>query len=119
VLVIDDKDALRLVSQMLRRKGFTVIAAGNGEGGLDLFRTSTLPVDVVVLDLTLPGMSSRGVLAELRRIQPGLKLIITSAYGQDWALTTLGGQHPWLYIRKPYQLSQLADLRPDACLDKP
>jgi two-component system, cell cycle sensor histidine kinase and response regulator CckA len=119
VLVVEDEDTLRLaVSQMLRRKGFTVITAANGETGLDLFRTSALQVDVVLLDLTLPGISSREVLGELRRIQPDLKVIITSAYSQDWAQTTLGGQHPWLYIRKPYQLSQLAGLLHDACLDK-
>ena len=119
VLVIEDEDTLRLaVSQMLRRKGFGVIAAPNGEAGLELFTNSAQQIDVALLDLTLPGMSSREVLAELRRIQPKLKVIITSAYSQDWALTTLGGQHPWLYIRKPYQLSQLADLLQDACLEK-
>jgi two-component system, cell cycle sensor histidine kinase and response regulator CckA len=119
VLVVEDEDTLRLaVSQMLRRKGFNVIAAANGETGVDLFATSERQIDVALLDLTLPGMSSREVLGELRRIQPGLKVIITSAYSQDWAQTTLGGQHPWLYIRKPYQLGQLAGLLQDVCLEK-
>ena len=111
VLVVEDEDTLRLaVSKMLRRKGFTVIEAANGKTGVDLFRASAPEIDVVLLDLTLPGMSGREVLSELRRIQPNVKVIITSAYSQEQAQTTLGGQQPWLYIRKPYQLNELTGL---------
>jgi PAS domain S-box-containing protein len=119
VLVVEDEDTLRLaVSKMLRRSGFTVIEAADGETGVDLFKASKRQIDVALLDLTLPGMSSREVLSEIRKVQPGVKVIITSAYSQDWAQTTIGGQHPWLYIRKPYQLSQLTGLLQSVCSDK-
>ena len=119
VLVVEDEDTLRLaVSKMLRRKGFTVIEAANGKTGVDLFRASAPEIDVVLLDLTLPGMSGREVLSELRRIQPNVKVIITSAYSQEQAQTTLGGQQPWLYIRKPYQLNELTGLLRNVYLDK-
>ena len=109
--MVEDEDTLRLaVSKMLRTKGFTVIEAANGKTGVDLFRASAPEIDVVLLDLTLPGMSGREVLSELRRIQPDVKVIITSAYSQEQAQTTLGGQQPWLYIRKPYQLNELTGL---------
>ena len=67
-------------------------------------------IDVVLLDLTLPGMTGREVLEELRRMRPDVKVIITSAYSQDTALKAIGGQQPWLYIRKPYRVSEVADL---------
>ena len=83
ILVIEDEESLCLaVSKMLRRKGLTVIEADNGKTGIDLFRVSALQIDVVLLDLTLPGMSGVEVLRELRRIQPDMKVIITSAYSQ-------------------------------------
>ena len=111
VLVVEDEDTLRIaVSKMLRRRGFTVIEAANGEAGVDLFRASALQIDVVLLDLTLPGMSGREVLGELRRVKPNVKVIITSAYSQEQAQNTLGGQQPWRYIRKPYQINELAGL---------
>ena len=118
ILVVEDEDTLRLaVSKMLRKNGFTVLEAADGETGVDLLRASTREIDVALLDLTLPGMSSREVLSELRRVQPKVKVIVTSAYNQDRAQTTIGGQHPWLYIRKPYQLSQLTGLLQNACTE--
>jgi CheY-like chemotaxis protein len=118
VLMVEDEDALRLaISKMLRRKGFTVIEAGDGKTGLDLFRASAAEIDVVLLDLTLPGMSGGEVLDELRRTQPDVKVIIASAYSQDHVLATIGAQRAWLYIRKPYHLSELMGLLRTACLD--
>jgi DNA-binding response OmpR family regulator len=119
VLVVEDEEALRLaVCKMLRRAGFSVIEAANGQIGVDLFRSSALEIDVVLLDLTLPGMSGREILSELRRIKPNVKVIITTAYSKDYALTTIGGEQLWFYIRKPYLLSELTDLLRNVCLDK-
>jgi len=111
ILVVEDEDALRIaVSKILKRKGLTVIQAANGKTAIDLFRAGSAEIDVVLLDLTLPGMSGREVLTELRRVKPNVKVIITSAYSQEQAETALGGQHPWLYIRKPYRLNELTGL---------
>jgi DNA-binding response OmpR family regulator len=68
--------------------------------------------------VTLPGLSGREVLSELRRIQPNVNVIVTSAYSQEQAHTTLGGQQPWLYIRKPYQLNELTGLLRKVYSDK-
>ena len=113
ILVVEDEDTLRLaVSKLLRKNGFTVLEAADGESGVDLLRASTREIDVALLDLTLPGMSSREVLSDLRRVHP------TTAYNQGWAQTTMGGHHSWLYLRKPYQLNQLTGLLQSVFLDK-
>jgi PAS domain S-box-containing protein len=117
VLVVEDEDDLRLaVSKILRKQGFSVIEADNGHAGVDLFRARQREINVVLLDLTLPGMTGREVLEELRRLRPDVKVIITTAYSQDTALKTLGGQQSWLYIRKPYRISEVTDLIRSACL---
>jgi two-component system, cell cycle sensor histidine kinase and response regulator CckA len=119
ILVIEDEDALCLaVSKMLRRKGLTVIEADNGKTGIDLFRVNASQIDVVLLDLTLPGISGLDVLRELRRIQPDVKVIITSAYSQHRVLDAIGEQQPWFYIRKPYQFSELIDLVRHVFIDR-
>jgi len=119
VLVVEDEDALRLVvSKMLSKRGYSVVEASDGRAAVDLFRANEREIDVVLLDLTMPRMNGREVLEELRRTRPDVKVIITSAYSQDTAMKAIGGQQPWLYLRKPYQLSELLALLRNACLHK-
>jgi CheY-like chemotaxis protein len=111
VLIVEDEDTLRVaVSKMLRRRGFKVIEAANGDIGVSFFRANAQEIDLVLLDLTLPGLPSRDVLSELRRLRPEVQVVITTAYSREQAQTTLGGQQPWLYIRKPYQVNELTEL---------
>jgi two-component system, cell cycle sensor histidine kinase and response regulator CckA len=117
VLVVEDEDTLRrAVCKMLRREGASVIEAADGRTGADLFLARAPEIDVVLLDMTLPGMSGQEVLGEIRRIQPGAKVIVTSAYSQDWARTTIDSSEPWLYIRKPYRFEELMGLLEKVCL---
>ncbi len=116
VLIVEDEEGLRLaVSKMLRRAGFTTIEAADGVAALDLFRAGASEIDVVLLDLTLPRMSGGEVLAEMRRIAPNGKVIISSAYSHDYVTRAIHGQQPWLYIRKPYHLSELTSLVQSVC----
>jgi CheY-like chemotaxis protein len=111
ILVVEDEDPLReAVSRMLRKRALQVIEACDGKSALELFQRNPPGIDVVLLDMTLPGMQGREVLAELRRIRPDLKVIVTSAYGKDQAQAAMGELKPWLYIRKPYQFTELTDL---------
>jgi two-component system, cell cycle sensor histidine kinase and response regulator CckA len=111
VLLIDDEDLIRLaVAKMLRKKGFSILEAGDGATGVDLFRNHLEVVDVVLLDLTLPGMSGREVLEALRKMRPGIRVILTTAYSQEQARAAVGGDQSWPYIRKPFQISELLDL---------
>ena len=117
VLVVEDEDELRMaVSKMLRKRDFFVVEAPDGRAGVDLFRANQREFDVVLLDLTLPGMTGREVLEELRRLRPDLKVIITTAYSHDTALKALGGQQSWFYIRKPYRAVEIEDLLRSVCL---
>ena len=111
VLVVEDEEALRTaVSKMLRLRGFRVIESGDGADALNLLRRDAPQVDVVLLDLNLPGVSGPEVLAELQAIRPSAKVILTSAYSRERVQAGLGGELPWPYIRKPYQLAELTAL---------
>ena len=115
ILMVEDEHSLRdPISKMLRRKGLTVFEAADGQAGASLFRDKASVIDVVLLDLTLPGLSGGEVLRELRQLQPDVTVIITSAYSREQAQAMLGTQLPWLYIRKPYQVNELTDLLRDS-----
>ena len=111
VLVIEDEPTLRTgASKFLRMRGFSVIEAEDGNVGTELFLKNAARVDVVLLDMTLPGKSGREVLVELQRLEPEVKVIVTSAYGRSHVQNSLDGLRSWGYIQKPYQLADVERL---------
>lgn len=84
VLVVDDEpDQLGLITEFLNREGCTVIAAASGEHALAL--PLDLPVDLMILDLLLPGVDGWRLAAELRTRFPGCPVAISSVLdAQDY-----------------------------------
>lgn len=110
VLVVEDEELLRsAIGKALRRKNFSVLEAASGSEALRLLIASAASVDVVLLDVTLPGMPSRDTYENIRKIQPDIKVIFTSAYGKEVVDASLGGLSPKRFIRKPFQLGELVD----------
>lgn len=71
ILLVDDEEAIReLSSRMLRSHGYQVVAADSGESALDLFRQDPAKIDLVLLDLAMPGMGGIRCLKEMRTIAP-------------------------------------------------
>jgi DNA-binding response OmpR family regulator len=110
ILIVEDEDLLRdAVSRMLRKKGFTVIEANDGSAAINLLRARKHNIRVILLDLTLPGASSREVFAQAKRLIPNAKVILTSAYSEETATDWLGERADY-FIRKPFGLANLVDL---------
>jgi len=80
LLVDDDRSVRELADEMLRRFGYTVIAASDGEEALEIYRESQADISLVILDLIMPGMGGHKCLAELLNIDPAQKVIIASGY---------------------------------------
>jgi CheY-like chemotaxis protein len=86
VLVVEDEDPLRqAVVRMLRRAGFEVLEAANGTVATDLLRVNGGQIDLILLDMTIPGASSHEVAAVAAQVRPDLKVVLTSAYGEEIA----------------------------------
>jgi CheY-like chemotaxis protein len=116
VLLVEDEEALRqVVSTVLRKRGFDVMEAADGSIAAELFCQQHEAIDAILLDLTLPSMTGMEVLKSVRRIDPDVKVILTSAYKYD----AHEGEHaPWHYIRKPYRTSEVCELLGRACQAK-
>jgi len=107
VLVVDDEDLLRqAVAKMLRKKGLSVIEASDGSGALEILRTGKTPIDVLLLDVTLPGASSRRVYEEAKSLRPGMAVIVTSAKAEERAASSLATNLQY-FLRKPFRLNDL------------
>jgi PAS domain S-box-containing protein len=111
ILVVEDEEQLRLVTaKMLRRNGFGVIEAADGTQALATISAHKETIDVVLLDVTLPGAPSRDVLAEVRRVGPDIKVIVTTAYGTNKVAETFRGMHIDSFLPKPYRAAELVNL---------
>jgi PAS domain S-box-containing protein len=110
ILFVEDEHLLcQAVAKMLRKTGFSVIEAGDGTAALEAIRAYKDSLDIVFLDITLPGASSRDVFLEAKRSIPGVKVIVTSAYSESVAATSLQAKIEH-FIRKPYRVGDLVDL---------
>jgi len=111
ILVVEDEASLRVaVSRMLQRKGFSVIQAADGDQAFELIRSGDGPIDAMLLDITLPGVSSREVFQEARRHRPDLVVVLTSAYSRESVMASFAGLPVEHFIRKPFRMDDLVGL---------
>jgi PAS domain S-box-containing protein len=108
VLIVEDEDALRrAVAKMLRNNGFEVLEADDGSTAIDLLRAAVDKIDMVLLDMTIPGASSAQVVAEAAKTRPDIRVILTSAYSQEMVTAALSASQICDFIRKPFQIGDL------------
>jgi DNA-binding NarL/FixJ family response regulator len=92
---------------MLRAIGAEVLEAANASAAIDLVRTKANQINVILLDLSIPGPPSQEVLAEAAQSRPDLKVILTSAYSEEMASASMGSPIIRSFIRKPFPLEDL------------
>jgi CheY-like chemotaxis protein len=108
VLVVEDEDVLRqAAAKVLRRSGFEVLEAANGSAAIDMLRASGSKIDLILLDMTIPGHSSHEVAAEYAKARLDAKVILTSAYSEETARKTMSVPQVRGFIRKPFHLGVL------------
>jgi PAS domain S-box-containing protein len=108
LLLVEDEEALRTsVSKMLTRKGFSVVGARDGSAAVDLLRNHPAQIDIILLDMTLPGTPSREVIREAERTRPAVKVVLTSAYSREMVAQSIDASIVKDFIRKPFQVGEL------------
>jgi len=79
ILLVDDEESIQLVyREEFEDEGYQVISALDGESGLEKFKQET--PDIVILDIKMPGMNGIEVLRQMKMINPGVPIILSSAY---------------------------------------
>ena len=95
---------------MLERLGLTVITAGDGREAVEIYRAGPAAIDLVVLDLTMPRLDGVQAFAELRQVNPDVKVILASGYSQDDIASRFSGCRPAGLLQKPYSLERIKAL---------
>ncbi len=107
LLVDDDETVLTVAGMMLEHAGFEVVTATDGKEGLAVFREHRDRIVCVMLDLTMPHMDGEETFRELRRIDPEIRVILTSGYNEQDASSRFAGKGLAGFVKKPFEASKL------------
>jgi CheY-like chemotaxis protein len=111
VLVVDDEDMiLQLTRRMLERSGYRVLTASSGSAALSLLGETSESIDLILLDMTMPGMTGDQVLWGLRRLGCTVPVLISSGYSLGGGIQELVGAPGGAdgFLPKPYSIQQLS-----------
>jgi CheY-like chemotaxis protein len=106
ILIVDDEELIREVTrELLTNFGYNVRTAASGKEALEIYSREGANIDLVLTDLVMPGMNGAALFAELRKIDPMVKVIMVSGYAaqreNDRLLQAAG------CLTKPYTVDSL------------
>ncbi|MBW1962092.1 MAG: PAS domain S-box protein [Deltaproteobacteria bacterium] len=108
ILLVDDEEMFRDIGQqILRRFGYNVLLAHDGESALELYRKQKKAISLIILDLVMPGMGGSKCLETLLGMDPAVNVLIASGYsinGTERRAIQAGGRR---FIRKPFDMKQM------------
>lgn len=109
ILVVDDDDSVRrLCSAQVKSLGLKALTASDGEEALEIFKARGMDISLVILDLSMPKIDGVATLEEMRRLRPGVPVLITSGYSESTVLEQFIGEQPSGFIQKPFETATLA-----------
>lgn len=108
ILVVEDEEHLRdFLAAFLGDSGYDSLLAPDGTSGIRTYRERLNEVSVVILDMGLPGMSGAEVLAELKMLNPEVKVILASGYIEPEIKNDAFAIGALDFLPKPYQADEL------------
>jgi two-component system response regulator HydG len=100
VLLVDDEQAnLDSLERIFAREGYRILLAASGQAAVDMLRAE--PVDVVVTDLMMPGMSGQELLRAVRAVAPEAEVVLMTAYGTVEAAVAAMKDGAYDFLTKP------------------
>ena len=108
ILVADDEETvLKLCEQMLRRGGYNVLPAGNGQQALDLFEHNGAAIHLALLDVIMPDINGVEVARRIHSLNPGTPIVLMTGYGPKEIARVVGNTNPFRVIWKPFKTDSL------------
>jgi CheY-like chemotaxis protein len=107
ILLVDDEAIIRNLGRtILQMYGYQVLLAEDGIEAIETYRRERDRIDLVILDLTMPRLSGADTLRQLRQLDPGVRVLLSSGYAAE--LNSEGGEILGI-VNKPYRPEELAD----------
>ncbi|MCP4291093.1 MAG: PAS domain S-box protein [bacterium] len=107
-LIADDEEAVRTIGKhMLKKLGFEVLTAADGHEAIGIYKEHQGDIVGVLLDLTMPHKDGAEVFREIRKLNPAVKVILTSGYNEQDATQRFIGKGLAGFIQKPFVSNEL------------
>lgn len=111
VLVVDDDAGVRtLLNNILRQQGFAAWLAGDGKQAVELYQEWCAEIDLVLLDVRMPGLDGPQTMAALRRFDPEVRCCFMTGDSGDYTVNNLLEQGAARVISKPFHLQDIMQL---------
>lgn len=110
VLIVDDEEAVRAVTRgALEREGAMVEEAADGQEALQILSRAPDAIDLVLLDVTMPGMSGYETLDALRLIREDMPVVMISGYMEPGVSLEARGAENVRFLHKPFRVDALLE----------
>ncbi len=109
LLIDDEKMILDVGLELLEELGYTVLSAMNGQEAIDVFQKDQDNIDLVIMDMIMPGMGGGETFDRLKEINPEVKVLLSSGYSINGQATKIIRRGCDGFIQKPFNMNQLAE----------
>ncbi len=109
ILVIDDEEYVREIAyDTLTESGYDVVTASSGSEGIEIYKDNADNIDLVLLDVSMPGLSGLDTFREIKKINRSAKIIMSSGFGMDERVRKTLELGADSFIQKPYTDKKLS-----------
>lgn len=109
ILVVDDQETIwDFLIEALQKLGYQVILAENGQDTVEIYRANPGQIDLVILDMIMPKMGGHSAFYQLRAIDPGARVLLSSGYVSEEEVADLLKQGAAGFLAKPHRIATLA-----------
>jgi two-component system cell cycle sensor histidine kinase/response regulator CckA len=110
ILFVEDEEAVRsIAAKTLRKRGYTVIEAGDGEEAYEILENATEPFDLMISDVVMPGMDGPTLLKKGRALLGDARIVFISGYAEEEFSDLLAEEPDVTFLPKPFTITQLAE----------
>lgn len=109
ILIVDDEETILRVSQeLLAMLGYKVLVGKSGQEALDTYRGRRSEIDLIILDMIMPGMGGEETFQLLKAMNPGIRVILSSGYSMDGQAKKILDQGCKAFLQKPFNIDELS-----------
>jgi len=110
ILLVDDEElVLGTGSKILEKLGYSVLEANGGKKAVEIYKKNKEKIDMVILDMIMPGMGGGKVFDKIKEVNPGAKVLLSSGYSIDGQATEILRRGCDDFIQKPFSINKLSE----------
>jgi len=109
ILLVDDEEMIIEVNKdILKALGYKTMIARSGKGAIKIYKNNQEKINMVIMDMIIPGMSGKEFYDNLKKIDPGIKVLLSSGYSISGQATEILERGCNGFIQKPFKLTELS-----------